>query len=241
MRFCHIQGELLVTSAKEQREKHAASCLGAVTQGLETKPKGGMTAEQSRLRELRLQPAKSLTKLRERTVDENAALLLILNHDIEVPRPPDFLLQSMDAEAYATFTDIFHSIEYPLYAHLAPGQKFGNDFTREFILRLIAVGAEAAPQQLQEILDFKSDLSRMELDGERRLLTVTFKGRRTAASWVDWKPPFASRTLTLVDYKAEAEKAKESYETVDMDFYHFTATVRRGVAKATDMHWLMSK
>ncbi|KAG2805982.1 hypothetical protein PC111_g17577 [Phytophthora cactorum] len=241
MRFCHIQGELPATSAKEQREKHAASYLGAVTQGLETKPKGEMTAEQSRLRELRLQPAKSLTKLRERTVDENAALLLILNHDIEVPRPPDFLLQSMDAEAYATFADIFHSIEYPLYAHLAPGQKFGNDLTREFILRLIAVGAEAAPQQLQEILDFISDLSRMELDGERRLLTVTFKGRRTAASWVDWKPPFASRTLTLVDCKAEAEKAKESYETVDMDFYHFKATVRRGVVKATDMHWLMSK
>ncbi|KAF1788454.1 hypothetical protein GQ600_1804 [Phytophthora cactorum] len=116
----------------------------------------------------------------------------------------------MDAEAYATFADIFHSIEYPLYAHLAPGQKFGNDLTREFILRLIAVGAEAAPQQLQEILDFISDLSRME-------------------------------TLTLVDCKAEAEKAKESYETVDMDFYHFKATVRRGVVKATDMHWLMSK
>ncbi|KAG3064722.1 hypothetical protein PC122_g18448 [Phytophthora cactorum] len=142
MRFCHIQGELPATSAKEQREKHAASYLGAVTQGLETKPKGEMTAEQSRLRELRLQPAKSLTKLRERTVDENAALLLILNHDIEVPRPPDFLLQSMDAEAYATFADIFHSIEYPLYAHLAPGQKFGNDLTREFILRLIAEGNE---------------------------------------------------------------------------------------------------
>ncbi|KAG3090894.1 hypothetical protein PI124_g20410 [Phytophthora idaei] len=147
MRFYHIQGELPATSAKEQREEHAASYLGAVTQGLETKPKGDMTAEQSRLRELCLQPAKSLTKLRERTVDENAALLLILNRDIEVPRPPDFLLQSLDAEAYATFTDIFHSIEYPLYAHLAAGQKFGNDLTREFILRLIAVGAEAAPQQ----------------------------------------------------------------------------------------------
>ncbi|OWZ00582.1 hypothetical protein PHMEG_00028192 [Phytophthora megakarya] len=72
---------------------------------------------------------------------------MILNHEIEVPFPPRFLVQSMDARQIACFTDIFMAIEYPLYAHLAPGQKFSHNLSKQALVSMIHMGEEAAPPQ----------------------------------------------------------------------------------------------
>lgn len=109
------------------------------------------TEEQQRMRELCMRPVERVLELRQRTTEEDRALVMILTHELELARPPAFLIQSMDAEELAVFTDLFHAIEYPLYAHLAPGQRFGEDMSREALLRYVSAGREAAPQHKQEI------------------------------------------------------------------------------------------
>jgi hypothetical protein len=48
---------------------------------------------------------------------------MILSHEIAVAMAPPFLRQSMTISKLAVFEDMFMALEYPLYAHLAPGQK----------------------------------------------------------------------------------------------------------------------
>ncbi|OWZ13591.1 hypothetical protein PHMEG_00013052 [Phytophthora megakarya] len=80
-----------------------------------------MTSEQLRLRELCLQPVVPTTQLPKRTVDEAAAVAMILNHEIEVPCVPTFLTHSMTAGELVVFEDMFIALEYPVYANLQPG------------------------------------------------------------------------------------------------------------------------
>ncbi|KAE8951250.1 hypothetical protein PR002_g33028, partial [Phytophthora rubi] len=54
-----------------------------------------MTAEQVRLAELCLRPAEPTNQLRQRTDDEVKAIVMILNHELEVPHVPPFLAQTM--------------------------------------------------------------------------------------------------------------------------------------------------
>lgn len=68
-------------------------------------------------------------------------------------------------------------LEYPLYAHITPGQQLFDNMTKGSLLAQIFVGAEAAPEHKKEIEDFKSTLSRITLDMETRVFKVTFKGR----------------------------------------------------------------
>lgn len=98
------------------------SFLGAVQSGTTVNNIGTATEEQQRLYQLCTEPPAETLELRTRPRDEDKVLLMILNHEIEVPYPPPFLVQSMDVRELACFTDIFMAIEYPLYAHLAPGQ-----------------------------------------------------------------------------------------------------------------------
>ncbi|OWZ20535.1 hypothetical protein PHMEG_0005038 [Phytophthora megakarya] len=126
---------------------------------------------------------------------------MILNHELDVPFPPRFLVQS------TCFTDIFLTIEYPLYAHLAPGQKL-------------------SPKQ--EIRKFKASLSRVTIDTTSHFLTVTFKGKKSAARWVDGQV-LAMRMLCLVDYERIREDAKLTHASIKLDYYRFTMTVRKGL------------
>ncbi|EEY62405.1 uncharacterized protein PITG_14845 [Phytophthora infestans T30-4] len=47
------------------------------------------------------------------TDEEKQAIEIILNHQLEVPIPPRFVIQIMDARELAVFTDLFMAIEYP--------------------------------------------------------------------------------------------------------------------------------
>ncbi|KAG1709862.1 hypothetical protein DVH05_016877 [Phytophthora capsici] len=76
------------------------------------------------------------------------------------------------------------AIEYPLYAHLLPGQRYGPNLPKETILQHIFVGAEAAAPQKQEIMGFKAALARIEINGDSRVVKVTFKGKKPAQKWV---------------------------------------------------------
>eukprot|EP00644_Phytophthora_capsici_P009838 jgi/Phyca11/51788/gw1.39.393.1 len=115
---------------------------------------------------------------------------MILHHQLEVPIPPRFLIQIMDARELAAFTDLFMAIEYPLYAHLLPGQRFGSNMTKQVILQHIHMGAEAAMPQKLQIQELKKDLS------------------RTAMKWVGWGMPLAMKMLKLEDYETQREEAK---------------------------------
>ncbi|EGZ09066.1 hypothetical protein PHYSODRAFT_412822, partial [Phytophthora sojae] len=164
---------------------------------------------------------------------------MILNHEIEVPAPPYFLVQSMTASELSCFTDIFLAIEYPLYAHLAPGQRFGEHMTKQAIMAQIYVGAEAAAAQKQEIADFKQSISRITLDMTAKVISATFKGRLSAARWVNWKLPLASKLLTLVD-EQQREAARTTNAIVKLDYYTFSITIRRGVTTSQAMYWILA-
>ncbi|KAE9331822.1 hypothetical protein PF008_g15238 [Phytophthora fragariae] len=166
---------------------------------------------------------------------------MILNHEIEVPGPPPFLKQSMTSTELAIFTDIFLAVEYPLYAHLAPGQQFGDNMSRQAILEQTHAGMEAAPKQKQEVEDFKAAFSRIVLNVDTRVVTFTFKGRQSASRWINWRMPFASKLLTLVDYDGKRERARTTHEMVQLDYYEFTTSVRKGDVSSRGMHWLLTQ
>ncbi|KAG3134155.1 hypothetical protein PI126_g18823 [Phytophthora idaei] len=197
--------------------------------------------ELQQLYELCMQPAAVLTQLRQRTTEEYRALLMILNHELEVLFPPRFLVQTMAAKEMARFTDIFMNLEYPLYAHLAPGQRFGVSMSKDAIMAEIHMGEEEAYPQRQEIEEFKAAVARLVINMDTRILTATFKGRKSAQRWVNWRVPLGMRMLTLIDYEKEREEAKVTHELVKMDCYSFTITLRKGDLTSSDVHWLMTE
>ncbi|KAI9983434.1 hypothetical protein PInf_007465 [Phytophthora infestans] len=147
----------------------------------------------------------------------------------------------MDAEELAVFTDLFHAMEYPLYTRLAPGQKVWKDMPREVMLRFIKAGEEAAPNQKQEVQEFTRTMSRITLAVDKRIITVTFKGKQAASKWIGWNMPFGSKLLPLTDYKGQRERAKKTHEAIAMDFYEFTMAVRSGAVSFRDMHWILTQ
>jgi hypothetical protein len=179
--------------------------------------------------------------LRKRTPDEVKAIVMILNHEIEVPAVPPFLTQSMNFGELACFEDLFMGLEYPLYAHLQPGQRFFNNMVKGAIMAQIHVGAEAAPVQKQENLEFKTGLSRMTVDIDTRVVKVTFKGRQSASRWIGWQMPLAGHPLELIDYESVRERAVSTSELVSLDYYTFAVEVHRGRMTSRDMHWLLAQ
>lgn len=71
------------------------------------------------------------------------------------------------------------ALEYPLYVHLAPGQKFGTNLSKLGILAQRPMREEVAPKK--EIAEFKAALSRITLEMDTCVLTVAVKGKRSAA------------------------------------------------------------
>jgi len=240
LRVLHIEGAKCNGDGANQGQGGSGSYVGAVSKGAKKRAVRQLTEEQQRLTQLCLQPATVLTRLRERTADEEAALMMILKQEIEVTGPPPFLVQSMTAGEIARFTDLFLGIEYPLYAHLARGQWYSDNLTKTGILLLITVGQEAVMLHKQEVEEFKEDMSRITLDMDTRIITVTFKGRAAAQRWTDWKMPLGGRQLQLIDYEKQREAARITHEMVRLDHYAFTVEVRRGTVTSTDLHWIIS-
>ncbi|OWZ22549.1 hypothetical protein PHMEG_0002741 [Phytophthora megakarya] len=227
-------------SRADSSQAEIGSYRQAVTKGTSDEESQILTTEQERLRQLCLKPMPTLTQQRQRTPDEDAAIMLILTQKIEVPYTPPFLGQSMNAYEIACFTDMLLAIEYPLYAHVAPGQRFGENESREVLLEQISVGEEAAMAQKQEVASFKKMVSRITIDRAKRLITVTFKSKREAKRWNNWRMPMANRLLTLVDYEEQKERARLTHEVVKIDFYSFTTAVRKGAFTSRDMYWLLT-
>ncbi|KAG3159026.1 hypothetical protein PC128_g21375 [Phytophthora cactorum] len=113
----------------------------------------------------------------------------------------------MTAQELATFSDIFMDLEYPVYAHLVPGQRFRANMSKAAILTQIPMGKEAALPQREAIQQFKSVVSRIMLNMETRVLKVTSKGKKSAQRWVNWKVPLGMWMLTLIDYEKQREEA----------------------------------
>lgn len=107
--------------------------------------------------------------------------------------------------------------------------------TKHAILARIHMGEEAAPPQNKEIVDFKAALARITLDVNTRVLTVTFKGKRSAAKWVNWQVPQAMRLLPQVDYEQQASQAY-ARTPIKLDYYRLTVVVRKGEPISKDMH-----
>ncbi|KAG1706310.1 hypothetical protein DVH05_001458 [Phytophthora capsici] len=166
---------------------------------------------------------------------------MILHHQLEVPIPPRFLIQIMDARELAAFTDLFMAIEYPLYAHLLPGQRFGSNMTKQVILQHIHMGAEAAMPQKLQIQELKKDLSRVEINADTKVVKVTFKGKQTAMKWVGWGMPLAMKMLKLEDYETQREEAKFNNKLVKLDFYRFTIALKRGSMTSSDLYWVLTQ
>ncbi|GMF32939.1 unnamed protein product [Phytophthora fragariaefolia] len=132
------------------------------------------------------------------------------------------------------------ALEYPLYAHLAPGQWFFDNMTKTAILAQIHGGPEAAPAHRYKIEAFKQELSRISIDMKSRVLKVTFKGKMTAAKWAGWQLPLASKLISLIDYDMIRERARRTHELVMLDYYSFEVGVRKGVMSSREMFALLA-
>ncbi|KAE9358618.1 hypothetical protein PR003_g1163 [Phytophthora rubi] len=122
------------TDEDNEEKSTPKSYLGAVAKGLQPKD-NSQSKELKKLYELCMTPMETLAVPRRCTEEEDRALLMILTHELEVPHPPRFLVQTMTGEEIARFIDIFKAIEYPLYAHLAPGQRFGETCPSKYCWR----------------------------------------------------------------------------------------------------------
>ncbi|KAL3664810.1 hypothetical protein V7S43_009990 [Phytophthora oleae] len=147
----------------------------------------------------------------------------------------------MDAYELVCFTDLMIAIEYPLYAHPAPGQRVGDNLSKESLMAQISVGEEAAVTQKQETNDFKKAISRITVDKTARVVTITFKGKLEAEKWANWRMPMANRLLILVDYEAQKERARMTHEVVKINYYSFTVQARKGTFTFRDMYWLLDE
>jgi hypothetical protein len=118
LRFFHFEnGEVVeVEPAREDKGTYRDAVRPA-----EVAEEIGATGVKERLRDLCMKPALPTTKLRQRTTDESKAIVMIVNHEIEVPFVPHFLQLSRTTSELAVLEDIFMALEYQLYAHLAPG------------------------------------------------------------------------------------------------------------------------
>jgi hypothetical protein len=233
-----------VIRGTEERKNDGAAKAGSYLEAVQPEMQGRtekVTSEQARLRELCMQPATPTSKLRARTADETAALLMILNHEIEVPLVPPFLVQSMEPGELAVFEDLFKALEYSIYAHIAPGQRFFSNMTMAAILAQIHCGAEAAPAHQLKIDQFKRELSRISMDMRKRVLKVTFKGRTAAAQWAGWQVPLASTLLTLGDYDMIRERATRTDELIMLDYYSFAVEARSGAVTSRDMYKMLAE
>ncbi|GMF47018.1 unnamed protein product [Phytophthora fragariaefolia] len=184
-----------------------------------------------------LQPAYPTTKLRAKTADEVAAIVMILNHEIEVPMVPPFRTQSMTPGELAVFEEIFKALEYPIYAHLAPGQRFFDSMQKGVVLAQIYAAEEAAPAHKQKN-DQKRDVKnrhRHEDAGDQDHLQRGV----TAAKWVGWQMPLASRLLPLINYESAQERSKRTHELVMLDFFSFEVEVNKGELSSTCMYRLL--
>ncbi|OWZ17711.1 LOW QUALITY PROTEIN: hypothetical protein PHMEG_0008311 [Phytophthora megakarya] len=144
----------------------------------------------------------------------------------------------MDAYELACFTDMMLAIEYPLYAHLAP--RAPENVSKAAILAQIAVGEEATVAQKLETDIFKRTISWITVGKDTRVITITFKEKLEAKRWVNWKMPIANRLLTLVDYEAQKDKARETYEVVKLDYYSLTLAARKGPFSSRYMYCLLT-
>jgi hypothetical protein len=226
-------------SEKGSQAQEPGSFLAAVQKSDEDS-RDERGSERERLQKLCLQVVTVTTKLRKRTADEKKALVMILNHEIEVPTIPPFLRLSMTPGELAVFEDIFMALEYPLYAHLEPGQRFYDNLTSNVVVEQISGGPEAAAAHTREIEEFKGDLARISLDNAARTVKVTFKNKAKAVKWVGWLMPLGNRTLPLVDYEMIRERAKRTHELVMLDYYSFTIEVRTGEMSSRGMYELLT-
>ncbi|KAG1712695.1 hypothetical protein DVH05_000435 [Phytophthora capsici] len=213
----------------------------AETEEQPTKQNGEDNENLQKWYQLCMKKAEPIRVLRDMTDEEKQAIEMILHHQLEVPIPPRFLIQIMDARELAAFTDLFMAIEYPLYAHLLPGQRFGPNMSIQAILQHMNMGAEAAYPQKMQIMEFKRDISRAEINTETRVVKVTFKGKNTAMKWVGWGMPLGMRMLKLVDYETQREEAKTNNALIHMDFYRFTIAAKRGCPTSSDLYWILSQ
>ncbi|KAG3062822.1 hypothetical protein PI124_g6311 [Phytophthora idaei] len=76
----------------------------------------------------------------------------------------------MNANEMVRFTDIFMELEYPLYAYLVPGQRYWANMTKSAILAQIHLGDSRN----------EAAVSRIMLNIETRVLTITFKEKKSA-------------------------------------------------------------
>jgi hypothetical protein len=229
--FCIVNGE---EEESEQDMEVRGTFLEAV-RPFDTTAAMEERGEKEGLRAVCMQPANPTTKVRQRTPEEAKAFVMMLNHEIEVPMVSPFLRQSMTISQLAVFEDIFMALEYPLYAHLAPGQKFYDNLPTSAILALIGAGPEAAKAHKLKIEEFKRENSRFHLDMAARTLKVTFKGREKALKSTGWPVPLANRLLPLVDYEVIRERAKRTHELIMLYYYSFVVEVHKGVMTSRQM------
>jgi len=196
------------------------------------------------LYDLCVRPAPTRTQQRDITEQDERAIQLILTQELEVTYPPRFLAQVMTAIELARFTDFFHTLEYPLYAHLEPGQRLSDNFSHQVLLSFICVGQAASAEHRMTVTEFTTRLLRVQLDIKRRFLIIYFNGKRSAKKWINWAMPFNGRTQPLIDYESIRERAKitrEIVRIVRLDSYRFAARTHKGMRTSTNMHEILSR
>jgi hypothetical protein len=200
---------------------------------------GAVTVELKHLTTLCLQECETGETTRAPTSDEIKAIDLVLQQRIELPHPPLFIRQIMDIEEQAHFAHIFQTMEYPLYAHLDPGQFLQSEISPKVLFALIQVDDAASKEQQLQVASFKDSTSRVTLDSETRILTFWFGSKTRARSWAGWRVPVATRTLLLHDYRALEDVPEEKRPVTRFTSFRFQVECKSGEMSPLSMQHLL--
>jgi hypothetical protein len=155
----------------------------------------------NRLYELCTTPMETALDLRPITPDEAEAIDLILAGELIVPYPPLFLNRIYNGRELAAFQDLFQQLEYPLMAHLEPGQVLSATISHFGMLKLMETGSAACTELADKAREFRKSVARIVYTSKTRTISFYFRGKRAAETWSGWKVPFMGRFLPLFDYK----------------------------------------
>uniref|UniRef100_K3WCN0 Uncharacterized protein n=1 Tax=Globisporangium ultimum (strain ATCC 200006 / CBS 805.95 / DAOM BR144) TaxID=431595 RepID=K3WCN0_GLOUD len=187
------------------------------------------TFTNARLYGLCTTPMETAAELRPLTSEEAEAIDLILAGKLVVLRPPPFLNRVYARREPAAFNVLFRQLEYPLTAHLEPGQVLSDTISHHGLLKLMDTGAAACSELTGKMTELRKNVARITYQVKPRTLNFHFRRKRAAELWKEWKVPFMGRFLPLFDYK-ESTAAVSAYDNmknlIRLGTYEVTMIVR---------------
>lgn len=222
-----------VKRAEQPRSYKAALQSGGV------EPPNNVRAGKERLHQPTSFQMEPLRHPRPITEEERDHLNMILSRRLEEASPPAFLTQIFTPGQVAIFMELLQEQEYALYGHLMAGHFVREGLSQSALFQLVDAGPAAVADQQQHVQRLRSEIVRMELNQDTRVVTFFFRSQRVAKQWNGMVCPFDGKGLRLVDY--EEIRRQNPKAILRIDTYRFSLLLLRGKISPVEMYDLLTK